>query len=145
MNITYQRSWLLLLVAILMVPTAYGQGETILVANFINGNTNIFRSRVYLWNPSTSAGDITVRVFTMPRPAPSDPPEPSQLLGTLPLGILEARSARTIRIEEVLSDLGTIPPPYTEIGGNLILEFTIGVAGVQGVAQVFSDDFAFVT
>jgi len=115
---------------------------TVLVANFIHGNTNIFRSRVYLWNPSTRAGDITVRVFTMPRPAPSDPPEPSQLLGTVPLGTLEAESARTIRIEEVLSDpLVTITQPYTENGGNLMLEFTIEAAGVRGTAQVFDNSF----
>ncbi len=39
MKATYQRSWLWFLVAILMVPTAYGQGETILGAYFMNGNT----------------------------------------------------------------------------------------------------------
>ncbi len=39
MKATYQRSWLWFLVAILMVPIAYGQGETILGAYFMNGNT----------------------------------------------------------------------------------------------------------
>jgi len=120
------------------ISSASNTSPTVLVANFINGNTDDFNSRVYLWNPSTSAGEITVRVFTMPRPGPSAPPEPSQLLGTLPLGTLEARSARTIRIEEVLTDLG-IPLPYQEQGGNLMLEFTIGAAGVRGAAQVFNN------
>ena len=120
------------------ISSASNTSPTVLVANFINGNTDVFRSRVYLWNPSTSAGTITVRVFTMPRPGPSDPPQPSQLLGTLPLGTLEARSARTIRIEEVLTDLG-ITLPYQEQGGNLMLEFTIGAAGVRGAAQVFNN------
>jgi len=110
-------------------------GSTVLIANWINGNTNFLRSRVYLWNPSISAGDITVRVFTMPRPGPLDPSEPSVLLGTLSLGTLEARSARTIRVEDSLSPLGIFP--YTEKGGNLTLEFTIGVPGVVGAAQVF--------
>ena len=106
----------------------------------INGNTDDFNSRVYLWNPSTSAGEITVRVFTMPRPGPSDPPEPSQLLGTLELGSLEAESARTIRIEEVLSQPEIeITLPYQEQGGNLMLEFTIEAAGVRGTAQVFNN------
>ena len=41
--------------------------QTVLVANFMNGNTDFFKSRVYLWNPSTSAGTVTVRVFTLPR------------------------------------------------------------------------------
>ncbi len=39
---------------------------TVLVANFTNGNDAAFNSRVYLWNPSTSAGVVTVRVFTLP-------------------------------------------------------------------------------
>ena len=39
---------------------------TLLVANFSNGNDGAFNSRVYLWNPSTSAGQVTVRVFTLP-------------------------------------------------------------------------------
>jgi len=112
--------------------------STVLIANFINGNTDDLKSRVYLWNPSMSCGDITVRVFTMPRPGPSDPPEPSQLLGNLRLGSLEAESARTIRLEEVLTDLG-IPLPYTENDGDLTLEFTILAADVRGAAQVFDN------
>ena len=39
---------------------------TLLVANFMNGNNGAFNSRVYLWNPSASAGQVTVRVFTLP-------------------------------------------------------------------------------
>ena len=42
MQAIYQHSWKRFLIAISMVPTAYGQGETILVANFINGNTTFF-------------------------------------------------------------------------------------------------------
>ncbi len=45
MQAIYQHSWKWFLVAIFMVPTAYGQGETTLVANFTNGNTDFFRSR----------------------------------------------------------------------------------------------------
>ena len=32
---------------------------TVLVANFMNGNTNAFNSRIYLWNPSQSAGNVS--------------------------------------------------------------------------------------
>ena len=39
---------------------------TLLVANFSNGNNGASNSRVYLWNPSTSAGQVTARVFTLP-------------------------------------------------------------------------------
>ncbi len=108
--------------------------STTLLANFINGNTDAFRSRVYLWNPSTSAGTIQVRVFTMPRSLIS---EPSELLGTLELDLLEGESARTIKIEDALSPLGILP--YKENGGNLTLEFTIDVPGVRGTAQVFNN------
>ncbi len=40
--------------------------STVLVANFLNGNDAAFNSRVYLFNPSPSAGNVTVRVFTLP-------------------------------------------------------------------------------
>jgi hypothetical protein len=118
-------------------------GNTVLMAHFINGNTDAFRSRVYLWNPSAGAGNITVEVYTMPRPAPSDPPEASQLLGTLSLGTVEAQSARAIRIEEVLAEPEiVIALPYLENGGNLTFKFTIEADGVRGSAQVFSSDLS---
>ena len=66
MKATYQHIWLWFLVAILMVPTAYAQGETVLGAYFMNGNTDVFSSRIYLRNPSDNPGDVTVRVFTLP-------------------------------------------------------------------------------
>ncbi len=138
MKVIYQQSMLWFLVAMFMVPLAYGQNETVLVANFINGNTDFLRSRVYLWNPSTSSATLMVRVLTMPRPGPFDPSEPSQLLGTLDLGGIEAESARTIRIEDALLSLGILP--YKENGGNLTLEFSvIGAKGVRGTAQVFDN------
>ena len=142
MKATYQRSWLWFLVAILMVPTAYGQGETVLGAYFMNGNTNVFSSRIYLWNPSDNPGDVTVRVFTLPLTSGM-----TQELTTTPLtlGTLGAKSAFNIKLaEDILTSIGA-SVPYTADGGNLTLEFTIGVAGVQGVAQVFSGDFAFGT
>ena len=40
--------------------------NTVLVAHFVNGNNAALDSRVYLWNPSPSAGNVTVRVFTLP-------------------------------------------------------------------------------
>ena len=138
MKVIYRHNIMWFLVAIFMVPLAYGQNETVLVANFINGNTDFLRSRVYLWNPSTSSAALTVRVFTVPRPGPLDPSEPSQLLGVLDLGGIEAESARTIRVEDALSSLGILP--YKEKGGNLTLEFTvIGAKGVRGSAQVFNN------
>ena len=142
MQATYQHSWLWFLIAILMVPIAYGQDETILGAYFMNGNTDAFSSRIYLWNPSDSPGDVTVRVFTLPLTSGT-----TQELTTEPLalGTLGAKSAFNIKLaEDILTPIG-VSIPYTTDGGNLTLEFTIGAAGVQGVAQVFSGDFAFGT
>ena len=142
MKATFRHSWLWFLVSVLMVPTAYGQGETILGAYFMNGNTNVFSSRIYLRNPSDTPGDVTVRVFTLPLTSGM-----TQELTTEPLalGTLGAKSAFNIKLaEDILTAIG-VSVPYTADGGNLTLEFTIGVAGVQGVAQVFSGDFAFGT
>ena len=107
-----------------------------------NGNNAVFYSRVYLWNPSIVAGDITVRVFTLPIKGST----PRELTATpFNLGTLGAESGRNIRLaEDILAVLG-IPLPYTADGGNLILEFTIGAPDVRGAGQVFSLDLAFGT
>ena len=115
---------------------------TLLVANFMNGNNGAFNSRVYLWNPSASAGQVTVRVFTLPLTTGIA----RELTGPpLDLGTLEARSALNLKlVEDILDPLG-IALPYTTDGGNLTLEFTIQAVDVRGAAQVFSSDFAFGT
>jgi hypothetical protein len=124
------------------IPSTSAGSPTVLVANFTNGNNTTLNSRVYLFNPSASAGDVTVRVFTLPLTGGL-----AQELTTtpLPLGSLGAKSALNIKLaEDVLTPLG-ITPPYTIDGGNLMLEFTIQAADVVGAAQVFSSDFAFGT
>ncbi len=125
-----------------MVPTAYGQGETVLVANFMNGNNSVLNSRVYLFNPTDTGGAVTVRVFTLPLLSGV----PLELTVTpLSLGTLGPRSALNIKLaEDILTLLGT-PLPYISDGGNLTVEFTIGSDRVRGVAQVFTSDFAFGT
>jgi len=121
------------------IPSTVGPNPTVLVAHFMNGNSTFFNSRVYLWNPSASAGNVTVRVFTLPLTGAST------LLGTVNLGSLQAESARNIKLaEDVLAALG-IPLPYTDDGGNLTLEFTIGAPNVRGSGQVFSSNLAFGT
>jgi len=106
---------------------------TVLVASFMNGNSDALNSRVYLWNPSTSDGEVCVRAFALPlmngmaqelTPAP------------LSLGTLLARSALNVKVaEDILDPLGR--RPYKDDGGNLILEFTIQAADVRGSGQVF--------
>ena len=122
------------------IPSTPGASPTVLAANFMNGNDAIFNSRVYLWNPSTSAGEVTVRVFTLPLGE-----DLAQELTPTPLvlGTLEARSALNIKLaEDILVPLG-VSLPYTTDGGNLTLELTIQAADVRGAAQVFSSDFRF--
>ena len=121
------------------IPSTPSGSPTVLVANFTNANNGALHSRVYLWNPSASAGEVTVRVFTLPRTGDSS------LLGTLDLGSLQAESARNLKLaEDILAPL-EIALPYVTDGGNLTLEFTIQAADARGVAQVFSSDFAFGT
>jgi hypothetical protein len=124
------------------IPSTSAGIPTVLVANFTNGNNTVLNSRVYLWNPSASAGDVTVRVFTLPLTGGLA----QELTATpLPLGSLEAKSALNIKLaEDVLTPLG-ITPPYVTDGGNLTLEFTIQAADVVGATQVFSSSFAFGT
>jgi hypothetical protein len=123
------------------IPATSAGSPTVLVANFLNGNNAAFSSRVYLFNSSQSAGDVTVRVFTLPLRG-----DTAQELGMpLNLGSLGARSALNIKVvEDILNPLG-ITMPYTDDGGNLTLEFTIQAADVRGAAQVFSDIFAYGT
>ena len=124
------------------IPITSGASPTVLVANFMNGNNAAFNSRVYLWNPSTSAGEVTVRVFTLPLGGGL---AQELTLAPLALGTLGARSALNVKLaENILNPLG-VSLPYTIDGGNLTLEFTIQVADVKGAAQVFSSDFAFGT
>jgi hypothetical protein len=124
------------------VPSAPSIGPTVLAANFMNGNNSAFNARVYLFNPANNAGDITVRVFTLPLTGGL-----AQELTTTPLalGTLASKSAVNLKLaEDILTPLG-ITPPYTTDGGNLTLEFTIQAADVRGAAQVFSSSFAFGT
>jgi hypothetical protein len=109
----------------------------------MNGNNAFFDSRVYLWNPSTSAGVVTVRVFTLPLTGGTA----RELTAPLSLGILGAKSALNVKLlEDILMPLrlGTTGP-YTTDGGNLTLEFTIRAANVRGTVQVFESDFALGT
>ena len=121
------------------IQSTPGPDPSVLVANLMNGNNEVFNSRVYLCNPSANAAEVTVRVFTLPLSGAST------LLGTVDLGILGPESARNIRLaEDVLAPLGILLP-YMDDGGNLTLEFTINGANLQGAAQVFSSELAFGT
>jgi len=113
--------------------------STTLIANFLNGNSDVNNSRVYLWNSSASAGEVCVRVFTLPVKGST-----AQELTATPisLGNLAARSALNVKlVEDILLPLG-VALPYTPDSGDLTLEFRIQAANVKGAAQVFSSSFA---
>ncbi len=113
--------------------TVWGLNGTVLIAGFINGNTDLFSSRVYLWNSSPNAGDIVVRVYTLPLSGAST------LLATEPLGSLPGNSGRNIRLDP---DLAVIGFPYIADGGNLVLEITVEASSVTGLGQVFQLDLS---
>jgi len=116
--------------------TVWTLNGTVLIANFINGNNGLFNSRVYLFNPGSLAGDVNVRVFTLPLTGPST------LLGSVNLGTLSGLSGKNIRVaEDVLTPL-SIALPYVADGGNLVLEITIEASNVTGNAQVFQLDLS---
>ncbi len=117
-------------------PLESDDENTVLVANLMNGNNAFFDSRVHLWNPSASAGEVTVRVFTLPVAGGT----PQELTGKTPLTLrtLVGKSALNVGLaEDILARLGA-PMPYTNDGGNLTLEFTIGARNVQGGARIYS-------
>jgi len=105
---------------------------TVLIANFMNGNTDVFNSRIYLFNTSTSAGNITVRVYTLPIAGGAN-----TLLGTVAVGSLAPSAALNIRLAEDVLTPASITTPYTTDGGNLLVEVTIEASGVTGVGQVY--------
>ena len=117
------------------VPSTSAGSPTVMVADFLNGNTNFFKSRIDLFNPSASDGTVTLRVFTLPRTGGMA--QELTTAGPHDLGTLAARSALNIRLEDILDDL-SIPRPYETDSGNLTLEITIQAADVVGAAQVFN-------
>jgi len=134
--------------------TTWTLNGTVLVANYLNGNWPTYNSRIYLWNPSSLAGDVTVRLFKMPA-VPTDPltnPAVASAEITTPgsplfLGTLSGYSGMNIKLkEDILSNtavLNALPGkalPYVENGGNLIVEVTIRADRVTGTSMVFNQN-----
>ena len=116
--------------------TTWRLNGTVLIANFMNGNNGLFNSRIYLFNPGSLAGDITIRVFTLPLAGPST------VLGVVNVGVLPGLSGRNIRLaEDVLTPL-SIALPYVADGGNLVVEVTVEASSVTGNGQVFQLDLS---
>jgi len=120
-------------------------GQVVLFANWLNGNTAAYNSRVYLYNSNSIPADITVRVLKMPSaggtPASAEITTPGSPIF---LGTLSGYSGMSIKLkEDVLNYLLAALPggtlPYTENSGNLMMEITArGVSGgMSGTSQVF--------
>jgi len=114
--------------------TTWTLNGTILVANMANGNTAFWNSRFYLWNPSPTQGQVTVRVFTLPVNGGAN----TQVGTTVIIGTMAATSGLNVRLaEDILTPAG-VTLPYVTNGGNVVVEFTIEANNVSGFTQVFS-------
>jgi len=129
--------------------TQWTSDGEVLVAPWLNGNTNAYSSRIYLYNSSSVAGDVTARVLTM---APAGGTVTSTELTTpgspVLLGTLSAGSSMNIRLKEdvlnfILANLPGQTLPYTTNNGNLTVEITIKTHGVSGTSQVFSNSVGY--
>jgi hypothetical protein len=121
--------------------TVWSLNGTVLVSNWNNGNNGALNSRIYLWNPNpTITAAITARVFTLGLSS-----SPSTQLGTVSLGSIGGAAGRNVRVaEDILTPLN-VTLPYTTNGGNLVVEITIEAVGCSGIAQSFSNAFAYGT
>jgi len=124
--------------------TTWTLNGTVLLANWLNGNTNAYNSRIYIYNPSTIAADVSVRVLKMPAVGGTVTSAEITTPGApLSLGTLAAGSGVSIKLkEDILNYLVAALPggalPYLENGGNLMVEITVRASGVRGTCQVFN-------
>jgi len=125
--------------------TTWTFNGSVLVANWLSGDSNTFKSRIYLWNPSSLTGAVTVRVFSMPlvTSGTQTSTELTTAGSPLSLGSLAGNSSMAIRLyEDIIGPTGLNIAPYTTNGGNLIVEVTIRASNVRGTCQVFSTNGA---
>ena len=114
--------------------TVWSLNGTVLMANFQNGNSALFASRMYLFNSSSSAGVITARVWTLPVAGSTE-----ALIGSVNLGTLGAGAGRNIKLaEDILANISGVTVPYVTDGGNVVVELTIEASKVTGTSQVYN-------
>jgi len=118
--------------------TTWTFNGSVLVANWVSGDSATFKSRIYLWNPSSTTGAVTARVFALPVVG-GTPAELTTAGSPLNLGNLAGNSGLAIRVaEDLLGTAGLNIAPYTANGGNIVVEITVRASGVKGTCQVFS-------
>jgi len=121
--------------------TTWTFNGSVLVANWLNGDSGAFKSRIYLWNPSSLTGAVTVRVFNTPLVSggTATSTELTTVGAPLSLGNIAGNSSMAIRLyEDILGPAGLNVAPYTTNGGNVIVEVTIRASNVRGTCQVFN-------
>jgi len=122
--------------------TTWSFNGSVLVANWLSGDSGTYKSRIYLWNPSATTGAVTVRVFSLPVVG-ATPVELTTAGSPLSLGNLAGNSGVAIRLaEDILGAAGLNIAPYTANGGNIVVEVTIRASNVRGTCQVFSSNGA---
>jgi hypothetical protein len=114
--------------------TTWSLNGTILISNWTNGNNAVFQSRLYIWNPSPVAGQVTARVFTLPLAGGAN----AQVGATVIVGTLDSLAGMNIRLaEDILTPAG-VTLPYVTDGGNLVVELTIEANNINGYGQTFT-------
>ncbi|RPI21130.1 MAG: hypothetical protein EHM61_25495 [Acidobacteria bacterium] len=114
--------------------TTWSLNGTLLTANWVNGNTDVFTSWVFLKNETSMKGVVEVEVFSLPRFG-----TPSVSLGVLDLGLIQPNGLIRVNLGEHILRPLNIPTPYLENGGNLALEFVLAVADATGAVRVFGE------
>jgi len=120
--------------------TTWGINGTVLLANWANSNKDVFKSRFYLYNPSSTANaTVTVQVFQIPVAGTATAPIQVGSAYQLPTP-MGANAGMTIRLyEDVLANNGaTLADMLGPDGsGNVAVQITIFALNVTGYTQTF--------
>jgi len=126
--------------------TVWSYNGTVLTAIWVNGNSAVFNSRIYLWNPGTT-GEVVADVYAMPRLGHIGTDDASKL-GSVSLGLMAAGSSLNVKVYEDILTAAPISMTTPYVGnesGNLTIIITIRASGVKGASQTFNASMAFGT
>lgn len=112
---------------------------TILLAPWVNGNNAFYSSRVYIFNPNSFSGNVTVTVYPITAKG-----VPAQIaLGSVDLGSIAGKSGGNFKLKEDILDVLAVTQPYSTNNGNLMLEFTILLPKAYGSFQTYNSTMTF--
>jgi len=127
--------------------STWGINGTVLMANWANANTGAWKSRLYLFNEtSTPNATVIIRMFQIPISA--NVTAPIQVGNTVTLAkTMGAVSGMTVRLEDVITASGAVAADLAgpDNSYNVAVEITVYtqgvgsmVGGVTGYAQTFN-------